>query len=119
MQPPCQPELERDRKTPGEKNWPVTSGCIALAVLLPAVMSACGVLSCHPVTVIVAEKRELVRLDTGPAPLRTTEAGRLREDIRPTFVREYWVQGRDGRWVRVSVDEYRAVGEGQALETCR
>ncbi len=69
-------------------------------------------------SVIVANKHEVARLDTGPAPMRTTATGRLEEGILPTMVREYWLQTRGGAWYRVSADQFRAAEVGRELEVC-
>jgi hypothetical protein len=87
--------------------------------LLAFALAGCTVFACRPVTVSVAKKGETARLDTGPAPLRTTETGRIEEGIRPTVVREYWVETPEGQWYRVSADQFRAAEVGRALEVCQ
>ena len=82
-------------------------------------LGACTMFVCHPVTVIVANKKELARLENAPGAIRTSETGRLEEDVRQsTTVREYWVQARDGAWHRVSAEQFRAAEIDRALELC-
>ena len=91
---------------------------IALSLCVFA-LAGCAVFVCHPVTVTVANKKELARLETVPGAMRTTETGRLEEDVRQSrTVREYWVQTREGTWYRVSAEQFRAAEVGRALEIC-
>jgi hypothetical protein len=76
-------------------------------------------MACRPETVVVAKKEERARLETGPGPIRTTETGRVAEEVRPTFVREYWVQSDQGTWYRVPLDQYRSIEVGQPTQICR
>ena len=102
----------------------MTLGVAALAItrtsLCVFALAGCTVFVCHPVTVIVANKKELARLETVPGAIRTTETGRLEEDVRQSrTVREYWVQSRDGGWYRVSAEKFRAAEVDRALEICK
>jgi hypothetical protein len=90
-----------------------------LLLLLTLSMSSCAAVVCRPETVIVSRKDEIVRLETGPAPLRTTERGRLADEVRPTLVREYWIETDQGVWRRVAPEKFHAVEIGHALEICR
>jgi hypothetical protein len=97
----------------------VAALAIARASLCVLVLGGCAVFVCRPVTVTVANKRELARLETVPGAMRTTEAGRLEEDVRQSrTVREYWVQGREDTWHRVSEEKFRAAEIGRAIEIC-
>ena len=88
----------------------------ALCVLA---LASCTTFACHPVTVTVANKKESARLETVPGAMRTTETGRLEPDLRQQRIaREYWVQGQDGAWYRVSAEQFRAADVGRALEIC-
>jgi hypothetical protein len=79
----------------------------------------CTTFACHPVTVVVANKKELARMETVPGAMRTSETGQLQEDLRrSTTVRDYWVQDREGKWYRVSAEQFRAAEIGRALELC-
>ena len=71
-------------------------------------------------TVTVVDKKEQARLETAPGAIRTTETGRIEEDVRQSkTVREYWVRAREGAWYRVSADQYRAAEIGRELEICK
>jgi hypothetical protein len=73
----------------------------------------CGVLTCHPVPVTVAQKEERARLDMVFHGMWTSETGRLEEVRVPEVVRDYyWVRAQDGTWYRVSADQFRAVEVG-------
>ena len=101
----------------------MTLGVAALAItrasLCVFALAGCTVFVCRPVTMIVANKKELARLETVPGAIRTTETGRLEEDVRQSrTVREYWVQAREGTWHRVSAEQFRAAEIGRALEIC-
>jgi hypothetical protein len=82
-------------------------------------LAGCAVFVCHPVTVTVANKKELARLETVPGAIRTSETGRIEEDVRQQgTVRDYWVQAQEGTWHRVSAEQFRAAETGRALELC-
>jgi hypothetical protein len=82
-------------------------------------LAGCATFACHPVTVTVADKKESARLETVPGAMRTTETGRIEEDLRQQrTVREYWVKGREGTWHRVSAEQYRAAEIDRVLELC-
>src|SRR5437870_2670647 len=92
---------------------------ITRASLCVFALAGCALFVCRPVTVTVANKKELARLETVPGAIRTSETGRLEEDVRQsTTVREYWVQARDGAWHRVSAEQFRAAEIDRALELC-
>jgi hypothetical protein len=92
---------------------------ITHASLCVFALGGCAMFVCHPVTVTVVNKKELARLETVPGAIRTTETGRLEEDVRQSrTVRDYWVQGREGTWHRVSAEQYRAAEIDRALELC-
>ena len=92
---------------------------IAHASLCVFALGGCTMFVCHPVTVTVVNKKELARLETVPGAIRTSETGRLEEDVRQsTTVREYWVQARDSVWHRVSAEQFRAAEIDRALELC-
>jgi hypothetical protein len=92
---------------------------IARHVPLVLALAGCTTFACHPVTVTVANKKESARLETVPGAMRTTETGRLEEDVRQSrTTREYWVQAQDGKWHRVSAEQFRAAEIGRALELC-
>jgi len=101
----------------------MTLGVAALAItrasLCVFALAGCALFVCRPVTVIVANKKELARLETVPGAMRTTETGRLEEDVRQSrTVREYWVQTREGTWYRVSAEQFRSAEVGHALDIC-
>lgn len=100
-----------------DEKWAMAS--LASCSIAVALAGCAAAFACHPATVVVEKKQEVARLDTGPAPMRTTETGRLEEGIRPTLVREYWVQSREGAWYRVSADQFSAAEIGRALEICK
>ena len=93
----------------------------ALTITLEALyaLAGCATFTCQTVTVDVANKKELARMETVPGAMRTSETGRLEEDLRrSTTVRDYWVQQREGKWYRVSAEQFRAAEIGRALEVC-
>src|SRR5213593_2935262 len=93
---------------------------ITRASLCVFALAGCALFVCRPVTVTVADKKELARLETVPGAMRTTETGRLEEDVRQSrTVREYWVQTREGTWHRVSAEQFRAAEIDRALEICQ
>src|SRR6266508_5509124 len=101
----------------------MTLGVAALAItrasLCVFALAGCTVFVCRPVTVTVANKKELARFETVPGAIRTSETGRLEEDVRKSMtVREYWVEAREGTWHRVSAEQFRVAEVGHALETC-
>jgi len=101
----------------------MTLGVAALAItrtsLCAFTLAGCTAFVCHPVTVTVANKKELARLKTVPGAMRTTETGRLEADVRQSrTVREYWVQTREGTSYRVSAEQFRSAEVGHALEIC-
>jgi hypothetical protein len=92
---------------------------LAIASLSFFALASCAVFVCQPVTVSVANKKELARLETVPGAIRTSETGRIEEDVRQQrTVRDYWVQAREGTWHRVSAEQFRAAETGRALELC-
>ena len=97
---------------------------LALTVTLEAfwfvALAGCATLSCQPLTVTVADKKEQARFETTPGAIRTTETGRIEEDVRQSrTVREYWVQSREGKWYRVSAEQYRNAETGRELGVCQ
>ena len=92
---------------------------IAHASLCVFALGGCTMFVCHPVTVTVANKKELARLETVPGAIRTSETGRLEEDVRQSMtVREHWVQTLEGTWYRVSAEQFRSAEVDRALEVC-
>lgn len=89
-----------------------------LVWLLAFAIAGCAAVACRLETIVVARKDQTVRLETGPGPLRTTETGRLAEEVRPRLVREYWVQGDQGTWYQVTAEEFGGAEAGRALEMC-
>ena len=93
---------------------------ITRASLCVFALAGCALFVCRPVTVTVANKKELARFETVPGAIRTSETGRLEEDVRQSrTVREYWVQAREGAWHRLSAEQFRAAEIGRALEICQ
>lgn len=89
-------------------------------LLLVLAFAGCSTFACQPSTVTVANKRETARLQTVPGAMRTTETGRIEEDVRQSQIaRDYWVQGREGTWYPVSADQFRAAQIGRELEICK
>ena len=104
---------------PAEK-WRPAPGMRWAAIALLAVLAAsCASLTCRPVTVVVADKQERIRLERVPYGVRTTETGRLEEDRRAEIVRDYWVRDQDGRWYPVPPDQFRAARVGESIAVCR
>jgi len=96
-----------------------TTRTLACEALLVLALAGCATLACRPVTVTVANKRESARFETVPGAMRTTETGRLEEDVSQSrTVREYWVQSREGTWYRASAEQFRAAAIGRELELC-
>ena len=89
----------------------------AVATALP-LFAVAGCARCRPTTIVVAEKDQTVRLDTGPSIVRPTETGRMEEVVRPQLNREYWVKSLDGRWHRVDLEQYRAAEVGSSVQVC-
>jgi hypothetical protein len=87
--------------------------------LLVTLVAACGLLTCQPVPVTVAQKEERARLDMVSHGTFTSETGQLKEVRVPEVVREYWVRAQDGTWYRVSAERFRAVEVGGSVELCR
>ena len=83
------------------------------------VAAGCAAVTCRPATIIVVKKDEIVRLDTGPGRMRTTERGRLEEEVTPTLVREYWARSDQGVWYRLSAEQFRTAEVGRAVEICQ
>src|SRR5262249_56711645 len=84
------------------------------------VLAGCTTFACQPLTVTVADKKEQARFETTPGAIRTTETGRIEEDVRQSrTVREYWVQSREGKWYRVSAEQYRNAETGRELGVCK
>jgi hypothetical protein len=84
------------------------------------VLAGCTTLACQPLTVTVADKKEQARFETTPGAMRTTETGRIEEDVRQSrTVREYWVRSPEGTWYRVPLEEYRKAEIGRELEICK
>jgi hypothetical protein len=82
--------------------------------------AGCSTFACQPSRVSVANKREMARLQTVPGAMRTTETGRIEEDVRQSQIaRDYWVQDREGTWHPVSAEQYRAAEVGRELEICK
>lgn len=90
-----------------------------LASLLAATTAGCALLTCQPVTVVVADKEERVRLELVPVGLRTTEIGRLEEVEGLRRVRTYWIRSDAGRWYDVSPVVYGLARAGEHAEVCR
>ena len=88
--------------------------------LFSLALAGCATFACQPVTITVANKRETARLTTVPGAIRTTETGRIEEDVRRSQVtREYWVQDREGTWHPVSAEQFHAAEVGRQLEICK
>ncbi len=102
---------EKWRRAPGVR-W------VGIA-LLPVLAASCASLTCRPVTVVVADKQERIRLERVPSGVRTTETGRLEEDRRAEIVRDYWVRDQGGRWYPVPPDQFRAAQVGESIAVCR
>jgi hypothetical protein len=97
---------------------------LALTVTLEAfwfvALTGCSTFACRAATVTVADKKEQARFETAPGAMRTTETGRIEEDVRQSqTVREYWVQSREGKWYRVSAEQYRNAETGRELGVCK
>ena len=90
----------------------------AVATALPLFAFAAGCALCRPTTIVVADKDQTVRLDTGPSIVRPTETGRMEEVVRPQLNREYWVKSSDGRWHRVELEQYGAAEVGGSVQVC-
>jgi len=89
-------------------------------LLLVLALAGCSTFACQPSTVTVANKRETARLQTVPGAMRTTETGRIEQDVRQSQIaRDYWVQGREGTWYPVSADQFRTAQIGRELEICK
>jgi uncharacterized lipoprotein YajG len=83
-------------------------------------LAGCSTFACQRSTVTVANKRETARMQTVPGAMRTTETGRLEEDVRQSQItRDYWVQDREGTWHPVSAEQFRAAEVGRELEICK
>ena len=91
---------------------------VARALILPTITAASGCATCTPATILVAERSETAQLNTGPGLMRTTETGRLEEAVTPTIARDYWLKSPDGRWHRVSREEYRRTQVGTSVQVC-
>ena len=96
---------------------------LALTVTLEAcwfvALAGCSTFACRAATVTVVDKKEQARFETAPGAIRTTETGRIEEDVRQSrTVREYWVRSPEGRWYRVSLEQYRKAEIGRELEIC-
>src|SRR5437899_8462143 len=63
---------------------------ITRASLCVFALAGCALFVCHPVTVTVANKKELARLETVPGAMRTIETGRLEEDVRQSWTEGAW-----------------------------
>src|SRR5262245_12731112 len=82
--------------------------------------AGCATFACHPLTVTVVDKKEQARFETAPGAIRTTETGRIEEDVRQSkTVREYWVRSPEGTWYRVPLEQYRKAEIGRELEICK
>jgi len=105
--------------SPAARDWMRQCVLGAAGGLLVTLVAACGVLTCHPVPMTVAQKEERARLDMVSHGMWTSETGRLEEVRVPEVVRDYWVRAQDGTWYRVSAEQFRAVEVGGTVELCR
>jgi len=93
---------------------------IASAALFVFALAGCSTFACQPRTVTVTNKRDTARLETVPGAMRTTETGRIEEDVRQSQItRDYWVQDREGTWHPVSAEQFREAEVGRELEICK
>ena len=98
----------------------IPHAAIGSPVLIILALAGCSTFACQPSTVTVANKRETARLQTVPGAMRTTETGRIEEDVRQSQIaRDYWVQDRDGTWHPVSPEQFRAAEVGREVEICK
>jgi len=98
----------------------IPHAAIGSPVLIVLALAGCSTFACQPSTVTVANKRETARLQTVPGAMRTTETGRIEQDVRQSQIaRDYWVQGREGTWYPVSADQFRTAQIGRELEICK
>lgn len=90
-----------------------------MLVALGPLLGGCATFACDPVTIVVAEKDERIRLESRVRGVRVDPLGRVREDREEVVVREYWVRDPEGRWSRVDAERWRAVEAGGTVEVCR
>jgi hypothetical protein len=95
----------------------LSSSCpLGLAVLI---LGGCALVTCQPITVVVAEKQERQRVDVVPIRVRTTETGRVEEAETARVTRTYWIRSQEGPWYPVSTSEFEAAHVGQSIQVCR
>lgn len=86
--------------------------------VLVTLVAACGSMTtCQPVPVTVAQKDDRTRVEMVSRGF-TSQTGGLQEVRAPEIVHEYWVQSPEGKWYRVSADQFRAVEVGGTVELC-
>jgi hypothetical protein len=89
-----------------------------IGVLLLLAVPGCALFTCKPMTVIVAEKDERVRLERAPG-IETTETGSVKETDELRRVGTYRIRSEEGVWYRVSPEAFRAAQVGKPIEVCR
>jgi hypothetical protein len=87
--------------------------------LLVVIVGGCALVTCQPISVVVAEKQERQRVDVAPIGFRTTETGRVEEVETVRVARTYWVRSEEGRWYSVSIADFEAAQVGQRIKVCR
>jgi len=82
-------------------------------------LSGCGALTCTPVTIDVASKDQRTRMVSEFRGVTNDGTGRATELRKEKLVPEYWVADRQGRWYRVTEEQWRDAQPGQPLAVCR
>jgi hypothetical protein len=90
---------------------------LAAAPLVLALVAGCASLGGDmPASIVVADKDRRTRWDTTVlGQRRSPVTGRVEEIRREDLLDEYWLKATDGRWYRVSKDDWARAVVGQTM----
>ena len=86
---------------------------------LVVMLAGCAALTCAPTSIEVASKDQRMRMVSEFRGVTNDDAGRATELRKEKLVTEYWVADRQGRWYRVTQEQWREAQPGQPLTVCR
>jgi len=86
---------------------------------LVVMLAGCAELTCTPTSIEVASKDQRMRMVSEFRGVTNDDAGRATELRKEKLVTEYWVADRQGRWYRVTQEQWREAQPGQPLTVCR
>jgi hypothetical protein len=90
---------------------------IAATLLAAPLLAGCASLGADiPASIVVADKDRRTRWDTTVlGQRRSPVTGRVEDIRREDMLDEYWVKATDGRWYRVSKEDWDRAVVGQAM----